>query len=124
MIYKGRTNRAVYWFTVAILAGLAGVFSVVRLNPTISEIVFILLAAPRLHDIGRSAWWVMVGVGLEVAGLVLGLATGQLLLGPGLATLSIFGLMIWLGSVPGEAVANRFGEAPKPGLSFASKRAV
>jgi uncharacterized membrane protein YhaH (DUF805 family) len=57
----------------------------------------------------------------EVVGAVLGFT----LLPAGMAmsamvgmTLVIIGSVVWLGMIPGQPTANRFGEPPAPGIPF------
>jgi len=118
---KTRYNRASYW---AMLLTAVAVFAVLiyftqaRLP---GELVLVLVCVPRLHDIGRSGWWVGGLILGEVAAAVLGVV----LLPPDEAALAIgayallLGLvLILLGLVPGQPGANRFGGRPAPGLSF------
>lgn len=117
---KGRTNRAVYWLCIGIIL----VFSVVarmvlHSQAGATEVVLAFACIPRLHDIGRSGWLVLWGIGLEIV-VVLG---GVLLLPLQVFALAvdglvvvILGLLIWLGSIKGDPAANRFGEPPGPGL--------
>src|SRR5450432_3628944 len=104
---KGRTNRAGYWVGLATIVVLVALL--MRFAPSdahVSEAVLVILAIPRLHDIGRTGWWVLAGIGVEVAGLVvvfLVLPPPLFLGGAGVVTLVILALMVWLGAIPGEA---------------------
>jgi uncharacterized membrane protein YhaH (DUF805 family) len=119
----GRINRASYWLGVAILTLIYGaLFYSGGGHASVSEALVAALAVPRLHDIGRSAWW---AGGVFIAEIVLAIAAFALL--PMQAALTVMGcfvliaaaLLIWLGLVPGEPVANAYGEAPAPGLGIA-----
>jgi uncharacterized membrane protein YhaH (DUF805 family) len=117
---KGRTNRATYWLTVGMCILLYAAFYLITGDHvSISEIVLLLICIPRLHDIGKSGWW--SGGLILVQFALLGLAIGLLPLEQakhvmGVFVLLVAGLMIWLGCVPGQPFANKFGEPPAPGF--------
>jgi uncharacterized membrane protein YhaH (DUF805 family) len=119
---KGRMNRATYWLAIGI--GLA-VFLLLRVlmrgDASINEVVLIILAVPRLHDIGRSGWWVLAPIAFELGTVALGLAfltPEGFAVAAGLLTLATLALLLWLGVVPGQPNENRFGPAPPAGLDF------
>ena len=117
--FKGRMNRAWYGLTLGVLVTLLVAVNILSDKPvSMSEVVFIFLAIPRLHDIGKSGWYVLIGVALEIGGLVVGSFFGlEEMKGiAGLAVLVVFALMIWLGFIRGEEGPNQWGEAPEPGL--------
>jgi uncharacterized membrane protein YhaH (DUF805 family) len=123
-MFKGRTNRATYWLSAAIVAALLLAIALIAPSQVkISEVVLVILAVPRLHDIGRTGWWVMAGVALEVVGLIVALFVLNSLAATGLVSLGVLGLMAWLGAIPGEDGPNRFGPKPGPGLSFGRSNA-
>ena len=125
MTYNGRINRATYWVWFALVAALYVVLSVVLPGrTTVSEVVLIIVCVPRLHDIGRSGWLVLGPLALEIAVVVAGMAllpAANLLMVGGVATLVILAAMIWLGAIPGEPTANRFGEPPAPSIQLRRK---
>jgi uncharacterized membrane protein YhaH (DUF805 family) len=68
--FSGRATRAEYWWFVLFtqLLGLAGIVPVIGwiigpLASIASIIPSISLSVRRLHDIGKSGWWMMVWVG-------------------------------------------------------------
>jgi uncharacterized membrane protein YhaH (DUF805 family) len=77
----------------------------------------------RLHDVGRSAWWVLAGMaGLciwcAVVAVVIGLMFGSAAFMPGstgyivllgLVMLPAIGATFWLHLEPGDPFSNRFG---------------
>ena len=74
--FKGRARRSEYWwFTLfniivsgiigAIIPELAGVWSLVVLVPGLA------LCVRRLHDIGRSGWWLLIGLIPLAGGIIL-----------------------------------------------------
>jgi uncharacterized membrane protein YhaH (DUF805 family) len=80
----------------------------------------------RLHDVGRSAWWVLVGMAgiciwCAVVAIVVGLLLGAAALVPGstgytillgLVMLPAIGMAFWLHLEPGDPSPNRFGPLP------------
>src|SRR3569833_2857759 len=91
---------------------------------SLGEVVWVLICIPRLHDIGRSGWWVapplMAGIVLGI-GAALVLKAGQIEAAVGVGALILLGLIAWLGWVWGVAGPNRFGEAPPPGFEVQGK---
>ena len=78
--FAGRTTRQQYWMYILIYvvisvvlsiidaaigtAVLSAIFSVVMLVPSIS------IATRRLHDIGRSGWWQLIGL-IPLLGIII-----------------------------------------------------
>ena len=98
--FEGRASRPEYWwfFLFAILAqiaasiishALAGLVVIALLLPSLAA------GARRLHDIGRSAWWLLVGL-IPVAGPLV--------------------LLYWFVQ-PGEPAANAYGDVPSHGVA-------
>ena len=121
-VYRGRINRASYWLA---LGGIVLILTVIGMlgakHGAVSEVLLIFLCVPRLHDIGKSGWFVLIGILVELAGLIIGISFFTLAEVPailGVPAIIIVGLLIWLGSIPGNPKANRWGEPPAPGLSF------
>ena len=87
----------------------------------------VAIGVPRLHDIGRSGWIVLGVIALEicivVVAAVVGGDTDAILIGGGIATLVIALLAIWLGCIPGQPHANRWGPPPAPGVNLTGKAA-
>jgi uncharacterized membrane protein YhaH (DUF805 family) len=96
--FQGRSSRGAYWWWVlfcilidvvltllvrasgASLSFLFGVWGLAIILPSIA------LGFRRLHDIGRSAWWLLIGI-------------------TGIGVL----LLIWWFCQPGQRATNRFG---------------
>jgi uncharacterized membrane protein YhaH (DUF805 family) len=98
--FEGRINRAKFWmgWIAAIIFCYAGVLvAIIVLNYDDAVWLFIILAVwvtcavgiKRLHDLDRSAWWL-------------------------LAVWSIPGFVLALGLIPGTEGDNRFGADPLP----------
>ena len=74
--FRGRSRRSEYWWFCLfniIVSGIltiaapdvTGLWSVIILIPTLS------LAVRRLHDIGRSGWWYLIGLLPLAGGIIL-----------------------------------------------------
>lgn len=98
--FSGRANRSEYWWfiaaNVAIALGLQIIDFVIGI-PVLSIVFMLAMLLPavavsirRLHDTGRSGWWMLVG------------------LVPVLGAFAVFGLM----AIPGTESENRFGKKP------------
>jgi len=105
--------------TVAILGLLHATSGV---PPHVNEALLVLLAIPRLHDIGRTGW---IAAGVFAVHFALVLALGLSihdealrLQAFGVVNLAVVALLIWLGAIRGDPNPNRFGGPPAPGLSF------
>jgi uncharacterized membrane protein YhaH (DUF805 family) len=120
--FSGRINRKTYWAMIALSALLLTGFALMfKSQIHIQEVVLALLCIPRLHDIGKSGWLFLWGIGAEIVGIILSftfLPTGAVTIGLGLATLAIAGLVIWLGCIPGQKISNRFGEPTQAGIQW------
>jgi uncharacterized membrane protein YhaH (DUF805 family) len=71
----------------------------------------------RLHDLGRSGWWMLGGIAAWVVGAIAGphvLETGAPGFWATFAALMVppLGLALWLHMAEGERSANRYGPVP------------
>lgn len=132
--FQGRANRARYWLTNLLLFGVVVACLVVAtitmtLLPPASWIATLLMlvifiaalanGARRLHDRNKSAWWLLVFVGIPallggLRALIEASGGGE---GPaGLVALVSLPFSIWalveLGILKGAAGPNRYGEDP------------
>jgi uncharacterized membrane protein YhaH (DUF805 family) len=116
--------------TVLVLAGapLDGGLAL-ALNAPLFWIGF-MAVLKRLHDIGRSGWWVPVAITGWFIGCVVISAIAGVVVGPDRLALAVeertlvfwivfaattipaFGGLLWLHASPGEMVANRYGAVP------------
>ena len=120
--FQGRMNRAWYWLGIGAVAVIYLVLILIEARQVpISEVALVFLCVPRLHDIGKSGWLVLIGLAVELLGLIIGFsffsledAQGVI----GLAGLLIAGLLAWLGAIPGDPKPNAWGEPPAPGLQI------
>ncbi len=138
---RGRVGRQAFWIAFAVLI-VVGI--VLNLIPIIGQLLALLLVWPyvavgakRLHDVGRTAWWMLapllLSIGCFVAAAVAGGASflaafqqndnqaigqavgglGVLLLLVCLAILIPPGFLLWLGLDKGDEGTNRYGPPPE-----------
>jgi uncharacterized membrane protein YhaH (DUF805 family) len=104
--FRGRARRSEFWwftlFVFLVQAGLGvldtalfgmGPDATRLLNPLFSLAILLpslAVSVRRLHDIGRTGWWVLIYL-VPVVGLL---------------------VLLWWYTRPGEAGANRFGPPP------------
>ena len=107
--FKGRSQRAECWWWIlfVIVAGIAlvavdiAIFGADETDPTPLSNVFSLatfvpglsVGVRRLHDIGKSGWWILIGL-IPLVGIIV--------------------LIVWFVR-DGDRGANRFGPSPKYG---------
>jgi uncharacterized membrane protein YhaH (DUF805 family) len=134
--FSGRANRARFWLTaiaiwgilvlgsvaIVVASALTPLFSILFLPVLLAAFVAAIAnSARRLHDRGKSAWWLLLFVGLPVV-LSLpaeaarnGAPEGAAMLGALCAFLSlpfsIWGL-VEMGFLRGVTGPNRFGDDP------------
>ena len=107
----GRINRATYWCMLAAWLAIGGL--VVIFQP-LSPVSLVgsgigLLAPARLHDMGRSGWWLLPLFAFLLATFVATLYMPKsLVLGAAYAVIVM--AAIALGLIPGNPGANRYGE--------------
>ena len=110
-----------YWsFLAAAMILLAVIWWFLSWRPPLT-VVLTLLSIPRLHDIGRSGWFVL-GVfilGVPIEEQVFPIGTG-LFVAPTISItvmiVAAVGIVISLGTIRGQPGANRFGPPCPPGL--------
>ena len=123
---RGRMNRATYWLCLGILVAAVAIMSVFGVRPPrIGEAMLLLMCGPRLRDLGRSGWWVLIPLGIELATIIVAFAVfstedAEVLFGS--VFLAVVGFIVVLGLIPGQPHANRFGEPPKSPFAFLERR--
>lgn len=99
--YYGRAGRQEYWMYTLVVAIITVIFSILTSISSVFYWIFILftiinivpawaLSVRRLHDIGKSGWWILINIVPLVGSLILFVFT-------------------CLGSQPGS---NQYGENP------------
>jgi len=131
MMYRyGRINRATYFLCLGVvIVGYILLLALVSKPPRIAELLALLIAIPRLHDIGKSGWWagavILAELIVVLTALPFALAAKQtdiLLIASGLFIIAVVGLMILLGCIRGQEDVNKYGEPPPRGISFKTYR--
>ena len=121
---KYRINRRTYWLCCAVFVVIAVVLAYVgKLNGGM-EMMMVIIGVPRLHDIGRSGWLVGGAILVEIivivaVAIVASIDTLEIV--GGLIAVTVAGLAIWLGMIPGQIDANRWGEPVGPGIQFSRR---
>jgi uncharacterized membrane protein YhaH (DUF805 family) len=132
---RGRCNRVGFWISVVGIVSLLRLIGAAQPNRgswphTVAIAVLILVqwisvatSIKRLHDLGRSGWWVLINlvtIGLALSG---GMAAERLpslsalfLFLRSIETLAMVGFVLWLGCAKGHLGPNAYGPAPKAWL--------
>ena len=121
-----RINRPTYWLCYGIFIVAVSVLAYLgKLNGGM-EIAMIMVGVPRLHDIGQSGWIVggLIATEILVIGGVLlsGAGVDAIQIAGGLIFFAIAALGIWLGIIPGESEANKWGDPPAQGFQWGKPR--
>ncbi len=104
--FEGRARRAEFWwytlvyFIIAVILGV--IQSILGLGSALTGLLSVALLLPslgvgvrRLHDIGRSGWWILIGI-IPIVGWI---------------------VVIYWYVQPGNVGANPFGPDPKAAVA-------
>lgn len=80
--FSGRARRKEYWmfflFSIIVSCVLTGIDAALKLNGVLAIIYSLAVILPglavtvrRLHDIGKSGWWILIGMVPLVGGILL-----------------------------------------------------
>lgn len=112
---KGRGNRTEYWTIIGLFTVLGAVLP--GMSAAAATGPMLVFTIRRLHDFGQSGWWSLLPIGVAIP------ATLAILVMPAAApllhaALIMCGVMFtaFVGLMPGDAAANRFGDPPPSGL--------
>ena len=111
---RGRANRREYWVMVVIVLLLSLTASyVVPAVQTGGAVAATFAQIRRLHDVGRSGWWIVgiIALQLLLAAGVIPLALSDDWFDMFIALLTLVPIVL-LGALPGQPFENRFGPAP------------
>jgi uncharacterized membrane protein YhaH (DUF805 family) len=136
---QGRNSRGQFWVVTFVLwiTLAAGGFFVASTGESLFTVLMVLLWTPvfigcvvagtfnavkRLHDLGRSGWWLLAALGIYAAVAVVAEIAGQggeggQAFGALLRLLGAVAYLAVFGGVPGQRGLNRFG--PPPGAATA-----
>lgn len=134
---QGRIGQKDFWigWLVLFVAGfIAGLIPIVGFLIAIANVYFsVCLHAKRLHDMGKTAWLMLVPFGASIVGMIIGFAVGGAALFAGAmgddaaaaagaaGGMVVFGLvmlvvlvvnigfLLWVGLSRGDPMDNRFG---------------
>ena len=85
------------------------------------------MCVPRLHDLGKSGWWVLIPIGIELIAIVVAIAVfspeGAYVVFSAVF-LAVASFIVVLGLIPGQPHANRFGDPPKSPFAFRERAKV
>ena len=119
-LFNYRMNRATFalLLTALVFAYVVMVNTMERVPG--AEALVALIAIPRLHDIGRSGWWLLTLFAGEIAAVAIGWQGGTegILIAGGLYVLFALLVLIVLAAIPGEREPNRWGDPPPGGINF------
>jgi uncharacterized membrane protein YhaH (DUF805 family) len=107
---NGRANRREYWLfagPLLIVAFASGAFSIPGVD-LVAGLGLTLITIRRLHDLGRSGWWVVL-INIVSRGLQTGLTMAMGDNGAIYAGLIAIGMIVAVGAVPGQSIDNQFG---------------
>jgi uncharacterized membrane protein YhaH (DUF805 family) len=125
---RGRMNRATYWLCLAVILAVVAVMSLFGIRPPrVGEAMLILMCVPRLHDLGKSGWWVLIPFGIELVAILVGIEVvpaGEAYVAFSGALFAIAGFILLLGLIRGEPQPNRFGEPPKSPFAFRERAKI
>jgi uncharacterized membrane protein YhaH (DUF805 family) len=127
---KGRIDRTTFWTVQLLLAifeaclrATATLFAselmLAMLLPLLiaSWVVGVFTLTKRLHDLGRSGWWMLLpmAIAILVAGIAVtkfGRGSDGAIASEGLALLAPLAFFLTTGLLKGDPEPNRFGEPP------------
>jgi uncharacterized membrane protein YhaH (DUF805 family) len=117
-------NRATYSAWLAILIAAYIILTATIERPPGAEVAVAFLTVPRLHDIGRSGWWLLTLLAGEFLAVAIGWQGGEhgILLAGGLFAFFALMVLVVIALIPGEPEANKWGEPPSPGFEFFSAK--
>jgi uncharacterized membrane protein YhaH (DUF805 family) len=103
--FSGRARRSEYWYFLlfnVIISILAAIVDAAMGSVALGILVAVVLLLPglavtvrRLHDIGRSGWWIFIGI-VPLAGVI---------------------VLLVFACQDGDPGANQYGPSPKHGYS-------
>ena len=115
-MFKGRLNRAFFWCLLALYLAIYYFIRSFGEKLEAGEFLIAILCIPRLHDIGRTGWYFLIPVTIELLAVIAMFIFNETILSLNIAGLAFMIFIVVLGLIPGQPVSNRFGDQPKPWL--------
>ena len=114
---RGRAGRLEYWVWITVIVAWAALFVVANdeLPQRVLATVLWLQLIRRLHDFGRTGWWIAAFPFVEIVRTVLADRFGEAAWPVLLVTSMMLGGFILIGAIPGSSGGNRFGSPPQRG---------
>jgi uncharacterized membrane protein YhaH (DUF805 family) len=120
--WSSRGDRAEYWLSVAILL----VFNFILPYLSGTWVLWVMVYARRLHDLGKSGWWGVAALLVSAIPMVLGLMFGGSQVASAVTSRGVtwydapilgsaliqHSFTLWLGLRKGKVDENRFGLPP------------
>jgi len=105
-----------FWFGIAIIIITLMTLKHLGSSVNINEFLVIFISIPRLHDLDKSGWYAIIPFTAEIFFIIL-----MSLYGNNEYFISLIGFIyivfiVILGAIPGQSMANRFGNPPRPWL--------
>ena len=124
---QGRIGRAAFWIGFAMVMVLSVALNLIpgvvgHLLGFVALWPQICIHAKRLHDMGRTGWWMLApALLLLVCGVAsyglgyseTGQASAEAMAPMAVAALCGVGFLLWVGLTPGKSGPNRFGAGPQ-----------
>ena len=90
IVFSGRAQRSEYWwfflftFVISVVLGILAIFaSALRFLEWVFFLAVLLpslaVTARRLHDTNRTGWWMLMLIGLGLAGIIAGAVVGAII---------------------------------------------
>lgn len=107
---RGRMGRTAYWIFIALIFAFSVLVSTVTdkgANGLVVALIIVLI--PRLHDFGRTGWWVLAVMFGPLAVMLLAMLALPIDTAALIGVLAEVVGLIWVGVIRGDAGDNRFG---------------
>lgn len=116
---SGRLSRRKYWTFMGAIIFASALVAIGRwpYAGLLLTAAWIMVAAGRLHDLGRSGWWAAGLVAFNTGAVAAGELASPLMTPPMVfvGSLLMLSVTLWLGVAESDPLENRFGAPPARG---------